>query len=131
MAQTNPKIASKTLRANQSPKGSVDAKPAVQPKQYETITDVDNFTGDLLYHCNYLMHDFVKLSLMPTDHVAWRYYPNAEGGPVYIDYPQNPRQRALCVAKAKIMAEQKKRYVVYQPADEQKFDDLRDELEEL
>jgi hypothetical protein len=84
---------------------------------YEIIESLSEFSGIELYHKNYLIHEFKELSTESTDWYVSLYYPNAQGKTVYIDFPQSPRQLALCERKAEIMKAQKKRYIVYRPGE--------------
>lgn len=98
-------------------------------KNMNVIHDLNEFTKSVLYHMNYMMHDFRKLSAESMDWYVDLYYPTAAGGPVYVDMPKSERQLKICEKKAVLMREQKKRYLVYLPKDDRKPDQIPDGLE--
>lgn len=92
-----------------------EAKIEKAERSFEVIKSLNQFTKSTLYHLNYMIHEFKKLSPEPSDWVVSLYYPAADGGPVFVDFPRTERQFDLCEKKFEIMKAKNKRYLVFRP----------------
>ena len=85
--------------------------------------------GELLktpfYSLNYGIPQFrqEKVSHDPKHWVVKWFFPNAKGGPVYVDYPHNKADMEVCLKKAEIMKRLKFSYKFFRPQEEQKLAD--------
>lgn len=98
------------------------------------ITDLDRFTSSKIFHMNYLVHAFKKLSHDSGDWTVSRFYPYSKDGtkivPTYVDMPKTPRQMELCKKKYEVMKALGHRYLVYRPEEELKAEDMYKRIKE-
>lgn len=73
----------------------------------------DDLAQDKLYYKNwYYPHAKNAFPNFPTLWFVERYYPHAKGGPLLLDCPETPLDRANCEMKKRILREQGLRYYV-------------------
>ncbi len=92
--------------------------------------DQEKFIGEMqdlldtpFYNLNYGVHQFRQEMVSPDPRhwvVKW-FFPNAEGGPVYVDYPRGKADMDVCLKKAKIMERLKLNYKLFRPEEEFKL----------
>ena len=90
----------------------------------------DNFLGEMsdlletpFYTLNKMIPAFRERRVSQDArhwYVKW-FFPNAEGGPVYVDYPRSKHDMEICQQKAKIMSELKLSYKLFRPEEDERL----------
>src|SRR5580704_905977 len=81
------------------------------------LTGIEDLLDTPFYTLNKMVPAFRSelISMDPKDwYVKW-FFPNAEGGPIYVDYPQGKHDLAICRRKAQIMERMGLNYKVFRP----------------
>lgn len=100
------------------------------PNQY--LEDMGDLLETPFYSLNKSVPQFRQEMISPDPRhwgVRW-FFPNAVGGPVYVDHPQSAADLAVCMKKAKIMEKLKLNYKLFRPESERKFGNAMDMIED-
>ena len=136
MARGRPR---KVVKADDGRIASAEFDPSA--KRIETFDErdpeddfVDSLDGMLdtpFYTLNKMIPQF-RQRLISHDpkhwYVRW-FFPNAEGGPVYVDYPKGKQEIEICQKKAEIMKELGCSYKIFRPEEDRKLQEVTAYLE--
>lgn len=124
MSRSNKRGRGKVASAEIANAGTTDEKqPVVEAFQGKKLGE-PRFTEemeDLLETPFYSLHKTVpafqqeQISMDPRHWVVQWFFPNAPGGPVYVDYPRNKADLEICKKKAVIMDRLKLTYKLFRP----------------
>jgi hypothetical protein len=129
--QNSTRVAAQTIKQEPfNAETTVEGKQAKAPEpsapsfdppvnKAKTIKTMKEFLGSAIHVTNYPMQIFRALSQEPSDWAVSHFFPavmrkvkKADGQgeelravPVYVDHPVTPRQKAVCLKKAALMAE--------------------------
>ena len=114
-----------------------DTKPEAFAVGVKTNDSDEKFIGEMgelletpFYSLNHGVPQFRQEMISPDPKhwvVKW-FFPNAEGGPVYVDYPRGKTDLAVCLKKAIIMERLGLNYKLFRPEEEHKLHNAMEQI---